>query len=351
MGLGLLLGAAVGLIVFMSVRDGVSRSPLYDERLVTELFQDASPAVVEIQVSRIPQDETFRSLFPNDTGSGFLVDRQGHVVTNYHVVDRAQTVKVTLSDGRTVDGAVVGTSPVDDLALVKLDPADTEGIEPLKLADSELVRPGELAVAIGSPFRLLNFMSVGVVSGVGQSPPVLRRPIPDMIWTDAPLSPGNSGGPLLNADGEVIGVTSAVQVGSAGQFQIGFAVPSDIVRDLMPKLIDGGLFRRAWLGISGTSLDTGISSSLGIGVDKGVYIRRVLPGTPAERVNLRGDPSLTPSGKGDVIVAVDGRPVASVGDLVRYFNALRPGVEVVLTVYRDSANHDIEVTLGEWTGT
>ena len=181
LGLGLLLGIAVGLIVFKTVKDGSSVAPLYDERLVTELFQNASPAIVEIQVSRVPRDDTFRALFPNDTGAGFLVDRQGHVITNNHVVDGAQSVKVMLSNGRTVSGTVVGTSPADDLALVKLDPADTAGIEPLKLADSDLIKPGELAVAIGSPFRLLNFISVGVVSGVGQSPPVLRRPIPNMI--------------------------------------------------------------------------------------------------------------------------------------------------------------------------
>ena len=143
----------------------------------------------------------------------------------------------------------------------------------------------------------------------------------------------------------MIGVTSAVQVGRTGQFEIGFAVPSDIVKDLIPDLIDGGLFRRAWLGISGTSLDPSISASLGLGIDQGVYIRQVLPGTPAEDVQLRGDPSFTPSGRGDVIVAVDGSPVTSVGDLVHYFNTLRPGIEVVLTVFRDSANHDIKVTL------
>ena len=349
--LGLLAGFTIGLVAFKSSGPGEPGSPLYDEKLVSELFNRAGPAVVEIQVSREPAGDSFRSLFPDDTGSGFFVDRKGLIVTNHHVVDGGVEIKVTLADGRTLPATRLGSSPADDLALLRVDPAETGGIEPLRLADSDKIRPGQMAIAIGSPFRMKNFMSVGVVSGVGQSPPILPRPIPNMIWTDAALNPGNSGGPLLNRDGEVIGVTSAVQISQSAQIGIGFAVPSNIVSNLLPALASGGEVRRAWLGISGTSLSKNLSESLGIGVDKGVYVRQVLPGTPAERARLQGDPLQVPSGQGDVIVAVDGGPVASVADIVHYFNSLRPGSDVVLTIYRGSGTQEVKVTLTAWPGT
>ncbi|MCI0439317.1 MAG: trypsin-like peptidase domain-containing protein, partial [Chloroflexi bacterium] len=202
LGLGVMLGFALGLLATNSL-EGITDSspPLYDEDLVTSIFDRASPAVVEIVVNRA-------SLLGNrtSTGSGFLIDREGHILTNSHVLGSATQVEVALSDGRTLRAERLGTSPADDLALLRVDPAEVENIEPLALADSDEVRPGQLAIAVGSPFRNFNSVTVGVVSGTGRGPASsISQPriIPDMIQTDAPLNPGNSGGPLLNARGEV----------------------------------------------------------------------------------------------------------------------------------------------------
>jgi S1-C subfamily serine protease len=202
-----------------------------------------------------------------------------------------------------------------------------------------------------------NFLSVGIVAGVGDSPallrdrraaPALQRPIPNMVWTDAALLPGNSGGPLLNSNGEVIGVTSAVQISAQGDFGIGFAVPSNILAGLMPRLMESELVSRPWLGIRGTSITPDISAALGISAESGVYIREVIPNTGASDARLRDDPFQSASGRGDVIVAVDGRKINSVSEMVDYFNTLLPGDDVTLTVLRDGAERTIAVTLGGW---
>ena len=338
--LGVLLGFALGAFAFRS-SEASTGSTIFDEDLVTSLFDRTSPAVVEISVSR-----SASSLRPDDTGAGFLIDADGHIVTNNHVVEGANEISVTLSDGRVLPATRMGNSPADDLAVIRVDPAEVRDIVPLTLGDSENLKPGQLAVAIGSPFRLKNSVSVGVISGVGQGPALLRRPIPNMIWTDATLNPGNSGGPLINSDGEVIGVTSAIQLGQGGQPTIGFAVPSNLIADLMPELlVRGEEVRRPWLGINGMELTTELVQAGGLSIDEGVYIRRVLPDTPAQAAGLRADPLRVPDGRGDVIVAVDRRPVRAVSDIVDYFNGLKPGDEVILTIFRAHHALDVAVTL------
>ena len=347
--IGVLAGVAIGILVARNDGAVVITGPTYDEAVVTSLFKAAAPSVVELIVHRADGS--------TDTGAGFFVDSGGHVVTNSHVVDGATTVDVSLADGRILTGRLLGSSPSDDLALLSVDPEQTQDIEPLKLADSSDLRAGQLAIAIGSPFRMQNFLSVGVVAGIGDSPPLLRdrrvapalqRPIPNMVWTDADLLPGNSGGPLLNSKGEVIGVTSAVQISAQGDFGIGFAVPSNILAGLMPRLMDSEIVSRPWLGIRGTSITPDISAALGISTDSGVYIREVLPNTGASAARLRDDPFQTASGRGDVIVAVGGHRIKSVSEMVDYFNTLDPGDDVELTVLRDGAERTVAVTLGGW---
>ena len=283
---------------------------------------------------------------------GSTLDREGHIVTNHHVLEGADEISVKLSNGKTIQATRLGTSPADDLAVIQVDSSEVADIEPLALADSTEVKPGQLAIAIGSPFRNFNSVTVGVVSGTGRGPTsVLRRPIPDMIQTDAPLNPGNSGGPLLNSKGEVIGINSAVRTGSfqgIDEFRIGFAVPSNTVKNLMPDLISAPqVVKRPWLGISGAPLTGDLISSLGI--DEGIFITRVFRGSPAEHAGLV--PFLSVRGGGDVITAIDGTPVGSVEDMVSYFNSLRPGDDVTLSVYRDSRDVEIRITLAEWPDT
>ena len=197
--MGIATGFALGLIFASPLGwTGNGVSTLYDQDQLTALFDGAAPAVVEINVRR---DRSSRGAAV-ESGSGFLIDREGHIVTNQHVVDGADDLYVRFSDGREVLARSLGASAADDLAVLKVDAAEVAGIEPLVLADSSEVRPGELAVAIGSPFRQFNSITVGIVSGTGRGPTsILRRPIPDMIQTDAALNPGNSGGPLLNEIG------------------------------------------------------------------------------------------------------------------------------------------------------
>jgi 2-alkenal reductase len=286
------------------------------------------------------------------SGSGFLIDREGHIVTNHHVVDGAERFTVRLSDGRTLPATRLGSSPADDLAVLQVDASEVSDIDPLTLADSSEVRPGQLALAVGSPFQNFNSVTVGVVSGTGRGPAsVLRRPIPDMIQTDAALNPGNSGGPLLNSDGEVIGVNSSIRTSSTAveDFRIGFAVPSNTLKDLLPRLLRSERVRRPWLGVSGSSVTPELGESLD--VPKGVYIAGVFSGSPADEVGLRPFRAFTIGGRGDVITAVDGEPVESMEQIVGYFNTQEPGTEVILSIYRDANIIEVAVTLAEWPDT
>ena len=350
--LGVVVGLTLGWISFGSSLSAASGPPvLYDERLVTSVFEDASPAVVEITVARNAPG-TARSVFRLDSASGFLVDDEGHVVTNNHVVDGAQDITVQLFDGRMLKATKLGTSPADDLALLQVDPQEVESILPLPLADSNKVMTGQMAIVIGSPFRNPNSVSVGVVSGVGRSrPSALGRPMPDLIQTDAALNPGNSGGPLLNARGEVMGVNYAVAVVSSVPVGVGFAVPSNTLRDILTDLMSPGEIKRPWIGISGAPLTKSMSEFLNIPTESGIYVHEVWSGSPAQEARLRGDPLRAPTGQGDVIVAVDGIPVGSVSDMVSYLNTRRPGDHVTLTILRDKKAQEVDISLAEWPDT
>ena len=345
------LGFTLGLIVATWLDDSrIGPSSLYDEDLVSSLFEKASPAVVEFSITR--RSGEFQ-LPGSGTGSGFLVDKSGHIITNHHVVSDADEIRVRLFDGRILEAKRLGTSPADDLALVRVDAEEVASIRPLPLADSDNVSPGQMAIAIGSPFRHFNSITVGVVSGTGRGPAsVLQRPIPDMIQTDTPLNPGNSGGPLLNSKGEVIGVTSSIRIGpllGLDEYRIGFAVPSNTVKDLMPELLRSQRVRRPWLGISGGSVSRDLSGSQGL--PQGIFISRVFPDSPAEEAGLVPFLTLRGTGQGDVITAVDERPVGSIDDMVSYFNKLRPGDKVTLSVVRNSRTIELEITLAEWPDT
>jgi len=350
--IGVSVGFALGLFFASSFGwNNGGNTALYDEDVVTDIFDRASPAVVEITVTRTVRGVRLPG---SGIGSGFLIDREGHIVTNNHVIAGATEIVVTLSDGSEVTAQKLGTSPADDLAMIKVPASEVKGIKPLELADSSKVRPGQLAVAIGSPFRQFNSITVGIVSGTGRGPSsVLLRPIPDMIQTDAPLNPGNSGGPLVNLDGEVIGVASSVRTSGLGneleQFRIGFAVPSNTVKGLLPELVKPTELKRPWIGIQGTAVTKDLSDQRGF--PRGVIITGVLKSSPADRVGL--DPFRTRTGRdsGDIITAIDGVPVGSVEEMVSYLNSKRPGDRVKLSVYRDSRTIEVPVILDPWPDT
>ena len=348
--ISLLLGFTMGMIYAGPTGSKRTSGILYDEKLVTALFESASPAVVEISIARQVRGLPIPGV---GTGSGFLIDREGHIITNNHVIDGATEIRVNLADGRTLNAKKLGTSPADDLALLEVASDEVAGIAPLPLADSTEVSPGQMAIAIGSPFRQFNTITVGVVSGTGRGPrSVLLRPIPDMIQTDTALNPGNSGGPLLNSVGEVIGVNSSVRTDPTRgieDYRIGFAVPSNTVKDLLPELITPGQVKRPWLGVSGTAVSRELMESSGL--PEGVYITSVFRGSPADQAGLVPFLTFGRGGQGDIITEVDGEPVSSVEDMVSYFNKLRPGSDVTLSVFRNGRTFEFEVTLAEWPDT
>jgi 2-alkenal reductase len=352
---GVMFGAlAAGAVLSPRFLDSTHASPvLYDEEQVMSLYQRSNPAVVEVRTLSQPAG-LFR---PTSTGqgSGFLADDQGHIVTNYHVVQGASRVRVTLHDGRTLDATVVRTGPADDLAVLQVDAAQVSGITPLTLGDSDATQPGQMAVALGSPLGLEGSITVGVVSGVDRSRPgISGRPITGMIQTDASINPGNSGGPLLNSSGEVIGVNTSIEQAPNGG--IGFAVPVHTAKQLLTQG-DGEsqpVLRRPWLGISGMNLTAEAAESLGISADSGVYVLSVSDGSPAQTAGLRGagsGNSLQPGPGGDVITAVDGENVETIQELVEKLNEFKPGDSITLTVNRGGQSIQLNVTLGEWPDT
>ncbi|MDO8749637.1 MAG: trypsin-like peptidase domain-containing protein [Dehalococcoidia bacterium] len=328
---------------------------LYNEEAVSALYEKVSPSVVEITVVQAATSRFGSGPVVRGQGSGFLVDAEGRILTNYHVVQGATQIRVILSDGRTLDAQIAGTSPADDIALLKVDPQAMKGIAPLPLGDSSAAKPGQMAIALGSPFGLENSITVGVVSGVNRSRAgITGRTITGMVQTDASINPGNSGGPLLNSRGEVIGINTAIETSASGATGVGFAIPVNTAKNILAQLLNNTTVKRPWLGISGVAISPDLSDQLGITTPRGIYIVAVAAGSPAEQAGLRGGGSGADGGPGtggDIITAADGRLLRAVEDLVAYFNSLRPGDTVSLTLIRNGQTLQVRVVLAEWPDT
>jgi len=324
---------------------------LYDEEAIVTLYNQTIPAVVEIKTV-VRGNESPGGMFgtPNlrGQGSGFIVDKEGHILTNNHVVDGASSVNVTLHSGETLDAQVVGTDRENDLALLKVDAGKISSISPLPWGDSDNVKPGQMAIALGSPFGLEGSITVGIISGVERvMASAHERSITNMLQTDTAINPGNSGGPLLDSKGEVIGINTAIEPSSNG---IGFAIPINNAKSLLPALLQGGEVSTPWLGISGTEIDQTLASKLDLATDHGVYVVSVMPDSPAEKAGLvpGGSDQGSPTSGGDIITAINGREVTAVSDLLQYLNTKKVGEQVSLTVIRGDETIVVEVTLGEW---
>ena len=315
----------------------------YNEDLVAAIYERVSPSVVHV-TTRVAMENTQVGSRRQGSGSGVILDADGHVLTNHHVVSDATRVEVTLADGARLPAEVRGRDPLTDLAVLKVDAAP-EQLQPVPLGDSSSLRVGQLAIAIGNPYGLTRTLTVGVVSGVGR--PIEdagRRPLLDMVQTDAAINPGNSGGPLLNGSGEVVGITTLVD---RSQPNVGFAVPAETARRVMPALMAGERVRHPWLGIAGVNLSPLVAEQLKLDIDEGILVREAAPAGPADRAGLRGGTPEDP-GSGDVIRSVDGRPVTRVAELVAYINVKQVGETVTLLVNRAGTDTTLAVTLGEY---
>jgi S1-C subfamily serine protease len=312
---------------------------------ITAVYNAASPAVVEINVTQGGGSGFLGRM--TGQGSGFLIDSQGDILTNNHVVEGATSVQVQLKNGKTVSGTVLGTDTIDDLAVIKIDASAVAGITPLQFADIITVQPGQTAIAIGSPYGLMDSITAGIVSGLNRS--VSGSSMTGMLQTDAAINPGNSGGPLLNEQGLVIGINTAIENASTGG--IGFAVPSNIAQKALPNLISGKTVVRAWLGISGLDLNATNSATIGLTVNQGVYVVSIVANSPASAAGLvaaSAGTSGTPGTGGDVITAVDGKPVTSVSGLSTYLSGKNVGDKVTLTLLRGAQSITVTATLQDW---
>ena len=299
------------------------------ETRINQIYERVNSGVVSIKVT---------TASGGGSGSGFVVSGDGTIVTNDHVVEDAKTVRVTFDDkGPSVNARVVGTDPSSDVAVLHVDPSKAT-LRPLTFADSSKVAVGDNAVAIGYPLGLDRTATAGIVSGLGRT---IQAPngftIDNVIQTDAPINPGNSGGPLLDDRGRVIGINSQIATaGSQGSVGIGFAVPSNTVRKVVPRLERGQSIKRAYLGVSTGPTPTG----------RGARVGSVTPNGPAEKAGLRAGSSTTGNG-GDTILSVDGTPVTGPDDLSSQIAAKKPGDVVKLIIERDGQRQTVSVTLGD----
>jgi S1-C subfamily serine protease len=324
------------------------RGPLSSaERTVIDVFERASPSVVFITTVQHVRDFFSRNVMrvPQGTGSGFIWDERGHVVTNFHVIRGAQEALITLADQRSYPATLVGASPEHDLAVLNID-VPFDGPPPLPLGTSADLRVGQSVLAIGNPFGLDHTLTTGIISALNRTIDDERGgAIENLIQTDAAINPGNSGGPLIDSAGRLIGINTMIYSPSGAYAGIGFAVPVDTVNRVVPRLIAFGRYVRPTLGISANDEMT---RRLLYGTDvDGVLVLGVGPDTPAERVGLRAT-EMTSAGRvilGDVIQAVDGEPVKDFGDLIDILDRHAFGDAVTLTVRRGAERLEIPVTL------
>jgi 2-alkenal reductase len=320
------------------------------QQLAVNVYKRVSPSVVHVAVEG-------SSVLESGTGSGFVYDRQGHIVTNNHVIANGRKIVVTFSDDTRAPAQVVGTDPDTDLAVIKVDVSEPL-LVPVELGDSDGLQVGEQAIAIGNPFGFERTMTSGIISSLGRVVPKenngrYRFSIANLIQTDAAVNPGNSGGPLIDIQGQVIGINSFIFSETGVSSGVGFAIPVNTIKQVVPALIAEGRYAHPWLGISGQDIDNLLAQSLTLPVQRGVLVQVAFQDGPAGQAGLRGgSQEMEVEGSfrvirvgGDIIVGIDGQSVSSMDDLISLLETHQVGEQVVLSIVRDDEEQDISVTL------
>ena len=323
--------------------------PVTKDLSLIQIFERTEEGVVQVNVHR-----TSDVIGANGVGSGFVFDKNGHIITNEHVVQNSDIITVTFLDGRSYNAEVVGVDAATDIAVIKVN-ADPSLLKPIHIGDSSNLKVGMPVAAIGNPFGLSGTMTSGIVSALGRLlPQDTGFSIPDVIQTDAAINPGNSGGPLLNSRAEVVGINTAIQSGTGEFTGVGFSIPSNTIAKIVPKLISDGVFIHPWVGISGRDIDPALAAALNLVDARGFLVVNVVEGSPADKAGLKGSDETKevdgveyPFG-GDVILAVDGKVVRKIDDILIHLQRYKSvGDEMVLEVLRDGRVTNFVVELDE----
>jgi S1-C subfamily serine protease len=314
-----------------------------------EIFEKTEESVVQVNVRTVDGRSN-----PGNMGSGFVYSADGYIITNNHVVDNSGIVTITFLDGESYTAKIIGTDPDLDLAVLKVEMGSTY-LQPIPIGDSSQLKVGEEIAAIGNPFGLSGSMTSGIISQIGRLlPQDSGYSIPDVIQTDAAINPGNSGGPLLNMKGEVVGINTAIQ-SATGEFTgVGFAVPSNTVKKVVPVLIKDGIFHHPWMGISGSDVDPELAKVRGLNSSKGFLIVTVIEGSPAEDAGLLGVTDTKEiDGReypldGDIIVKIDDKVVRKISDILIHLQREKSvGDDLIMTINRDGTIIEATLVLGE----
>ena len=308
-----------------------------DEETLVKIIEKASPWVVNINVSLMAQDAYMSAAPQQGMGSGIMIDSRGYILTNNHIVENANAMLVSMFDGTQLDGKLVGADPMSDIAVVKVENGKKK-LPVAKIGDSDKVKVGHIAIAIGNPFGFMlrgPTVTVGVISALNRTIQAEKGVYENLFQTDAHINPGNSGGPLLNGQGEVIGMNSANIPFAQG---IGFSIPLNSAMIIAKELIEHGKVLRPWLGILGIGLNKDIAQYYNLSVDEGVLITRSFQNSPAWAQGITS---------GDIITSVDGKPVKDMGELAGYVRKKKIGDEITLAVRRGNLQGDVKVKLAE----
>jgi len=349
----------IGLLTFILLISLSRASTVFPAALTEEernniaVYEKVADGVVNITSTAGQMDFLFNVFPTQGSGSGSIIDSKGHILTNHHVVANAQKLEVTLADESKWPAKLVGSDPDNDLAVIKID-APREKLKVIPMGDSKQLKIGQKVLAIGNPFGLERTLTTGIISSLGRT---IRSEtgilMEDIIQTDAAINPGNSGGPLLNSEGEIIGINSAIISPSGGSVGIGFAIPVNVARRIVPELIAKGYVTYPYIGATIMPLFPEVAKHLKLKVEKGAMIAEVVKGGPADKAGLKGGSQRVQVGNmiviagGDIVVKVDQHEVKTNDELIRYIREKKPGDTIVLQVYRKGDFVDVKVTLGE----
>ncbi|MEE9594212.1 MAG: trypsin-like peptidase domain-containing protein [Candidatus Hydrothermarchaeales archaeon] len=348
-GTAIYVDRAISKIPPPSVKTLVVNGTTTNEALVTAIFEGAQESVVFVTSRALERDFFMRLVPVEGAGSGVIISKDGYVITNDHVIEDAEEIRITLYNGEELRAELIGTDPSSDIAVLKISPSFD--LSPATLGDSNSLKPGQMAIAIGNPYRLENTVTVGVISALNRTLEASNGfVIRGIIQTDAAVKPGNSGGPLLNSRGDVVGINTAIISSSEGFQGIGFAVPINTAKEVSNDLIEKGHVSYPWLGITGTSITPDLAEELNLSVTSGVLLVDVIPESPADDAGLKGSEAqigstlFTP---GDIIIEMDGREVETINKLVDIILEYDVGDIIEVKYLRDGDELTAKVTLGD----